>query len=141
MGSLHSTFVTPHARSKTVLIVEDDLPTRTMYREALAHASYNAIAVEDGLDALRRIEEARPDAVILDLILPRVGGWDVYKELRSHPATARIPVVIVTGSDVRDLEPAASRYFLRKPVSPETLCAVVDQAVRGRTATAGSGGE
>ena len=131
----------PHARSNTVLVVEDDPPTRTLYREALAHASYNVIAVEDGLDALRRIAEARPDAVVLDLMLPRVGGWDVYKELRGNPATAHIPVVIVTGSDTRDLEPAASRYFLRKPVSPDTLCAVVDRAVRGRSSAAGSAGE
>jgi CheY-like chemotaxis protein len=65
-------------------------------------------------------------------MLPRVGGWDVYKELRAKPATREIPVVIVTASDARELESGEFRYFLRKPITPETLAAAVDHAVRGR---------
>lgn len=125
----------PAVRSKTVLIVEDDAATRAMYRDALVHAGYHVVAVEDGLDALRRIEEHAPDAVVLDLVLPRVGGWDVYKEFRADPATSRLPVVIVTASDARDLEARDARYFLRKPVSVEALTAIVDQAIRRRLAS------
>ena len=112
-----------------------------MYREALVHAGYNVIAVEDGLSALHRVEETLPDAVVLDLMLPRVGGWDVYKELRAHPVTRRLPVVIVTASDARELESGTLRYFLRKPISPETLTAVVDQAIRGRSQRTETGAE
>ena len=111
-----------------------------MYHEALVHAGYNVISVADGLDALRRIEETVPDVVILDLVLPRVGGLDVYKELRAHPPTRRIPVVIVTGSDARELEPSARRHFLRKPISPDTLTDVIDRIVRGRAAGPESAG-
>jgi CheY-like chemotaxis protein len=113
----------------TVLIVEDDAATREMYRQALAASGYRTIAVADGLGALQQFEGGRPDVVVLDLMLPTVGGRDVYKELRAHPETCEIPVIIVTGSDARDLEPSEFRFFLRKPVSPETLSRVVADAL------------
>ena len=131
----------PSVRSKTVLIVEDDDSTRAFYRDALRHAGYNVIAVEDGLDALHRIEEAIPDVVVLDLMLPRVGGWDVYKELRAHPRTSRVPVIIATASDVRELEAGSIRQFLRKPISPDTLVVAVENAINGRIAKTDTAGE
>ena len=115
----------------TVLVVEDDGPTREMYRQALVLAGYRVVAVADGYDALQQIEIERPAAVVLDLILPHVPGMDVYKDLRAKPETADIPVVIVTGCDVRDLEPTALRFFLRKPITPEVLTATLGQAIRG----------
>ena len=124
----------PSDRSKTVLIVEDDASTRAMYRDALRNAGYDVTAVEDGYDALRHIEAALPDAVILDLMLPRVGGWDVYKEMRANPRTNRVPAVIVTGADTREIEPSNLRHFLRKPVSPDKLVGAVEDAIAGRTA-------
>ena len=63
------------------------------------------------LGALRFIEGDRPDVIVLDLNLPNVGGHDVYEEMRAHPETYDIPVVIVTGSDARDLEPNDFRFF------------------------------
>jgi DNA-binding response OmpR family regulator len=124
---------------KTVLVVEDDQAIRAMYRDALRHAGYHVIAVEDGLDALRRIEQAFPDVVILDLMLPRVGGWDVYGELRANSRTQGVPVVIVTASDTGALEQGALCRLLRKPVSPETLVLEVEQAIRGDLAEAAGG--
>ena len=130
----------PAFSSQTVLIVEDDVETRALYRDVLRDAGYSVVAVEDGLDALRRIEVDPIDAVVLDLMLPRVGGWDVYKDLRANPRTRRLPVVIVTASDVGDLESSAALHVLRKPVSPEKLTAAVDQAVRRRSITADEAG-
>jgi two-component system response regulator MprA len=114
------------------LIVEDDAGTRSMYRDALRHAGFQVIAVEDGLDALRRIEEERVDAVVLDLMLPRVGGEDVYKEMRAHPTTRLIPIIIVTASDVRELAAGEFPHVLRKPVTPESLVAAIHHAFRRR---------
>ena len=102
-----------------------------MYRQALAARGYTVIAVEDGLDALHRMESDRPDVVVLDLMLPRLGGEDVYQEMRGNPNTRDIPVVIVTGTDVRELEPNESQFFLRKPVAPDRLAAAVESAVAG----------
>ena len=67
-------------------------------------------------------------------MLPRLGGEDVYREMRANPATQRIPVVIVTGSDIRHLESTESRHFLRKPVLPDALATAVRDALSTRSA-------
>jgi CheY-like chemotaxis protein len=117
-------------KPRRILVVEDDPPTREVYRLALISAGFRAAAVEDGLSALRYLETDVPDAVVLDLMLPRVGGRDVYLDLRSNPATRDLPVVIVTGTDVRNLEPTPCCHFLRKPVTPEALVEAVEHAIR-----------
>src|SRR6185436_1797482 len=88
-----------------VLVVEDDATLRELYRSTLRSAGYAVVAVEDGIDALRRVERGRPDAVVLDLGLPRLNGRDVKRELKSRPDTEHIPVVVVSGNDTSDLDP------------------------------------
>jgi two-component system, OmpR family, phosphate regulon response regulator PhoB len=114
-----------------ILLVEDDEQTREFYRHAIKAAGHEVAAVEDGLAALRRIDIELPDVIVLDLVLPRLGGVDVFQELRSHPATREIPVIAVTGADrLRSVDTTEFNYFLRKPVSPEVLVATIDQALR-----------
>lgn len=103
-----------------------------MYRDALAFAGYRVIGVQDGYDALLEIEASLPDAVILDLMLPRVGGIDVFRELRAHPGTRQIPVLIVSGTDGRGLDVAEFRSFLRKPVDVDALVSAVSDALGRR---------
>ena len=114
----------------TILLVEDDDATRELYRKALVAASYTVRGVADGLDALQIIESNPPAVVVLDLMLPRVGGVDVYRELRANPQTRELPVIVVTGADSRESEPTRFQYFLRKPVSPDALVTMVDTALR-----------
>ena len=119
----------PYRDATTILVVEDDPAARELYRQVLLAAGFRAIAVPDGLDALKILETQIPSLVVLDLILPRVGGVDVYRELRARPDTRNVPVVIVTGSDVRELEPHMTQGFLRKPISPDALVSAVQHAV------------
>ena len=114
-----------------ILLVEDDEQTREFYRHAIKAAGHEVAAVDDGLAALRRIDIELPDVIVLDLVLPRLGGIDVFQELRANPATRKIPVIAVTGSDrVLSVETTEFHYFLRKPVSPELLVATIDQALK-----------
>ena len=101
-----------------------------MYRDALAQHGYDVVAVKDGQDALRWAEQAIPMAVVLDLMLPRVGGYDVYKDLRANPATNRLPIIIITGADTRNLEPTDVSSFLRKPIDATALVTAVERALR-----------
>ena len=114
-----------------ILLVEDDEQTREFFRHAIKAAGYEVAAVEDGLAALRRIDIETPDVVVLDLMLPRLGGVDVFQELQANPVTRKIPVIAVTGADRRlSVDTTAFDYFLRKPVSPEVLVSTIDQALR-----------
>lgn len=93
----------PAARKTIVLVVEDDPALRTFYRTALKTAGYTVIGVEDGIDALRWVESETPSLVILDMVLPRLGGLDVQRELKSHAETRTIPIMVVSGIETRDL--------------------------------------
>ena len=101
-----------------------------MYRSALRSAGYAVVAVEDGADALRYVEQERPSAVVLDLALPRVDGRDVHRELKARPETRQIPIVVVSGTDMSDLNPAEFSSLHMKPIPPETLVRAVDQSIR-----------
>ena len=132
-NSGYTATVSPETKSLLVLIVEDDPGLRELYRKALAAEGYGVVAVEDGLDALRVIDGATfPTAVVLDLDLPRVGGRDVYRELRGRAETSMIPVLVVTGSDTSDLDPANFACILKKPISVDALVEAVRRCVRKR---------
>lgn len=117
----------------TILIVEDDAPMRELFRSILRQAGFTVIAVEDGLSALRAIEERHPAAVVLDLALPRLSGRDVYQELKTHPGTSGIPIIVVSGHDVSDLNEADFASVLRKPFNPDTLLSAVQKCVARST--------
>jgi CheY-like chemotaxis protein len=118
------------ARKTSVLVVEDDAELRTHYQSALKAAGYEVAAVEDGLSALRRLEQDVPDAVVLDLGLPRVDGRDVYRELAANPATARVPIVVVTGTSLTDAEMKEFSCVFRKPIHAEALIHEIEKCVR-----------
>jgi two-component system, OmpR family, response regulator MprA len=122
--------VSPSRRKTTVLVVEDDRAVRELYRNALVGAGYAVVPVEDGIDALRAIERGVPHAVVLDLGLPRLGGRDLQRELLSHAETSQVPIVVVTGSDVSDLNPSEFACVLRKPINVEELVLAVDRCLR-----------
>ena len=113
-----------------VLVVEDDPTLRELYRSGLRSAGYAVVAVGDGLDALRRVEREAPDAVVLDLALPRLGGRDVQKELKSAPDTKHIPIVVVSGTDTSDLDPDDFACVLNKPIDVDALIVAVQNCLR-----------
>jgi two-component system response regulator MprA len=120
----------PDIRQRYVLVVEDDRGLREFYRAALQFAGFPAIAVEDGLSALHHIDSVKPQAVVLDLGLPRLAGLDVQQELKPRPDTQQIPIVIVSGTDTSGLDQNDFACILRKPVSAEELIAAVERCVR-----------
>ncbi len=119
------------AAKKTVLIVEDDRALRELYRTVLRQAGYEVGAVEDGTDALHRLEHWTPDVVVLDLALPRLDGRDLRHELRSRAETRDVPIIIVTGTDTSDLDQNDFAAILRKPIDADALVNAVNAAVRG----------
>ncbi len=120
----------PAIATKTVLLVEDDAPSRELYRSALQRGGHDVVTAEDGLAALHCIDAALPQVIVLDMMLPRLGGRDVLRELKSRPETRHIPVVIITGTDVSNLSERAGIPVLQKPFELTALVAAVDDAVR-----------
>jgi CheY-like chemotaxis protein len=80
-----------------ILVVDDNKLLRLITGRALARAGYDVSCATDGESALRIARETRPGVILLDMLLPKMTGQEVLKELKRDPATAEIAVVIVTG--------------------------------------------
>lgn len=113
---------------QTILVVEDDEDLRRLFRTALVLAGYDVVEAGDGLEALLRIDQAPPDLVVLDIVLPRLSGIAVQQEIAAQAVTRQIPIVVITGSGMEPSEMDVA-CFLRKPVSPEQLVEVVAQCL------------
>ena len=105
---------------QTVLIVEDDSAARRMYRTALGFAGFDIIEAEDGLSALRSLDQYPVDVAVLDLMLPKLSGLAVQQEIAANAHTRNIRVIIVTGSTI-NLDHVDVSCVLRKPISPDRL--------------------
>ncbi len=80
-----------------ILLVEDSKFLRMAMERALQRAGYEVISAEDGVKAIEAAERAKPDLILLDMLLPKMGGQDVLAKLKKNPATAGIAVVACTG--------------------------------------------
>jgi two-component system cell cycle response regulator len=110
-----------------ILIVDDDEDARILLMRALGKSSltFEVAAAADGLQALELVARAQPHAVITDIMMPRMNGFDLCVALRTDPATAHIPVIMVTAlEDERDRQrglDAGADEYLTKPFSWGTL--------------------
>ena len=114
---------------KKILIVEDDRDIIELVRYNLEKENFRVQAVEDGVTGLTQIRKSRPDMIILDLMLPRLSGLEICREIRQDSSLPRIPIIMLTArADEADrvvgLETGADDY-VPKPFSPRELVARV----------------
>ena len=83
--------------AKRILIVEDEESVRELEKFILEAQGYEVSEARDGLEGLAKAEFRKPDLILLDLMMPDVSGGRMFEEMRRHPATAGIPIVVVTG--------------------------------------------
>jgi DNA-binding response OmpR family regulator len=114
---------TPEAlRTPRVMVVEDDSRSVDLLTVYLESAGFDVSSERDGPSGLEATRRLKPVAVVLDIRLPRMDGWDVLAALKADPDTAAIPVVIVSVLDerVKGLSLGAADYLL-KPISREAI--------------------
>ena len=121
-------------RSHSVLIVDDEADVVDLVRYKLRAAGFTVLEAHDGLQALASAREHRPDAVVLDLMLPQMSGEEVCRQLKSDPDTAAIPVLMLTAKGqpaerIAGLEIGADDY-ITKPFSPRELVLRVEAVLR-----------
>lgn len=111
----------------TVLLVEDEDSLRLVLRDLLERDGFTVLEAADGIAALDEIDRQPPDAVVLDLNLPRLDGYAVLTRLRARPATFALPVIVLTAKSDEDNEvrvfELGANDFLTKPFRPRALTA------------------
>ena len=120
---------------RTVLVADDDEDILQLVSFRLERAGYTVVTAADGQQALAAARQHQPDLAVLDVMMPGLNGYEVTRQLRADPATAAIPVILLTArvqeADVsRGFEAGADDY-LRKPFSPQELRSRV-QAILAR---------
>ena len=105
-----------------ILLAEDSKPIRRANESALLDAGYQVICAVDGESALRLAQEQKPDLVLLDMIMPKMGGLEVLQILKSDAATAGIPVIVLSGLTEKNrqklMEAGAEEYLEKSSLMP-----------------------
>jgi twitching motility two-component system response regulator PilH len=118
-----------------VLVVEDSAPQREMISELLQKSGLTVDIANDGVEALERMQTLQPDIVVLDIVMPRMNGYELCRQIKSDPLTQGVPVVICSakGEDFDrywGMKQGADAY-IAKPFQPKELIGTVKQLLRG----------
>lgn len=117
-------------KGKTILVVDDSPTVRKLIAGKLEKCGHDVFCSNDGVEAMERLEDLRPDLILLDITMPRMDGYQVCKLIRSNSLTKDVPVVMISGKDgffdkVRGRMAGTSGY-ITKPFGPETLMKAVE---------------
>jgi twitching motility two-component system response regulator PilH len=119
----------------TVMVVDDSVTLREMIADLLKGRGLNVTVASDGVEALEQIKANRPDLVVLDIVMPRMNGYEVCRRLKSDPKTQSLPVVMCSSKSEEfdrywGMKQGADAY-IAKPFHPQELVGTIKQLLRG----------
>ena len=129
----------------TILLIDDSRFQRTVNESTLKKAGYTVLTAVDGEEALRAVRSRHPDLILLDMLLPKLGGHQVLQILKQDPATAHIPVVVLTGlsamNEEKLLKAGAAAYLEKARVvqEPQLLLLSVASILKSTTKATAAG--
>jgi len=109
-----------------ILLVEDDSFLLSMYATKFEAEGFKVATAEDGEKAVRSVQKESPDIILLDIILPKLSGFEVLKQLKAESETAKIPVILLTNLSQRDeveqgLKMGAEDYLIKAHFMPSEV--------------------
>jgi CheY-like chemotaxis protein len=116
--------------AKKILVVDDSRTALMMEREILERRTkYQCITAADGLEAVEKAEQERPDLILMDVVMPRMNGFEACKKMRQQPGTREIPIVLVTTRGEESYMEAGFQSgcndYITKPVNGTELVALI----------------
>jgi len=124
------------SEKKTILIIDDEPDTLTYFESVLEDAGYHTITAENGEEGLKRLKEATPDLITLDVTMPEMSGVKYYKTLRQNEQWKSIPIIIITGisDDFRQFISTRKQVpppegYISKPVDEKELLKLVGKFI------------
>ena len=121
-------------KMRRVVCVEDEPEMIDLYRLILNRRGFEVIGADGGREGLEAIRQHLPELVLLDLMMPDIDGWEVYKQMKADPQMAQIPVIVVTAKaqsidKVLGLHIAQVDDYISKPFSPQELLDSVEKVL------------
>lgn len=119
---------------KTILLVDDDLTLREMYEERLKTEGFSIIQASNGEEALSKAKDIKPNIILLDIMMPKINGFDVLKDLKADAELKDIPVIILTAliQDVDRIQGnklGAADYIVKSETMPGEVIAKIRNAI------------
>lgn len=111
---------------KKILIIEDEKILADLLAKRLEEEGYNIFLAPDGEEGLNKIKEEKPDLILLDIIMPKKGGFEVLEEMQKSPDIKNIPVIVISNSGQpveisRALELGVKDYLIKTQFDPEEV--------------------
>jgi CheY-like chemotaxis protein len=120
-------------KQRTVIVVDDHPSVRLLCRMGLEAAGIRVTEAGDGAEAIERIRRDRPDLILLDIMMPRLSGWEVAVQLLNEPSTNDIPIIFIsalTGMHERKRASDLGAFdYVSKPLDPAELAKTVAEAL------------
>ncbi len=118
----------------TVLLVEDSMPTRKMMSKLLVKQGFKVEAAIDGIQALEILPTIDPDLVILDIVMPKMNGYELCRKIKSNPKTKNVPVIICSAK-AEDFDrywgiKQGADAYIAKPFEDKELIATIRQFIK-----------
>lgn len=117
--------------SKLILVIEDEEDTAEMFSEMLKLSGYDVIKIINSSEAYKIIEDKRPDAILLDLMMPEVSGMDLLHTIKQNSTMSNIPIIVVSAkqlpNDIKSGFEAGAAEYLTKPVTFQTLKSTLEK--------------
>ncbi|HEY9736618.1 MAG TPA: response regulator [Trichocoleus sp.] len=119
--------------SHKILVIDDSRVIRMRVRDMLPQGNFEVIEAQDGVEGMDAIRSQRPNLIMLDFLLPRMSGWEVFQEIQAHPELQHIPLVLMSGrrEEVTEkiTEPFEYFEFIQKPFEQKELIEAIKGAM------------
>ncbi len=116
-----------------ILVIDDSNVIRTMVRDMLPKGNFEVLEAKDGVQGLNLIQQERPNLIMLDFLLPKMSGWEVFQNIQTQPALQAIPLVLMSGrkEEVTEKlqEPFEYFEFVQKPFDQPQLITAIKTAM------------
>ncbi|MDM8530252.1 GAF domain-containing protein [Anaerolineales bacterium HSG25] len=117
----------PDSQKKAILVVDDETHIRELLKQELVTKGYDVLEATDGLEAISQVKKQHPDLIILDVMMPKMNGFNVAELLKNNPLTANIPIILLTivEDKAKGFRLGVDRYF-SKPIDTPKLFKEID---------------
>lgn len=121
-------------QGKTVLLVDDDLTLREMYEERLKVEGFIIVQATNGEEALDKAKEVKPNIILLDIMMPKINGFDVLRKLKADSLLKEVPVIVLTAliqdvDRVQGKKLGAADYIVKSETMPGEVIAKIKNAI------------
>ncbi len=116
-----------------ILVIDDSRVIRNMVRDMLPQGNFEVLEAKDGIEGLNSIRQDKPNLIMLDFLLPRMSGWEVFQHIQEQPELQKIPLVVMSGRREEVTEKISEPFeffeFIEKPFEQKELIEAIKTAM------------